>query len=168
MNPTERQSGGAIGEFEIDGVGTAYAEINYSSFNTTGGIAQSGTFFNDEYQLLFGNSSLPAAWETSVQNAFINGANYADGGLTPNQEYCSDPADASTCGVWVGYATYVGKRNVEGGPRQDTIAVDAGRMEWVLKVKLVIKIGNMMFQCFMEKLIQVLFILMTSVLQKIS
>ena len=133
MNPTERQSGGAIGEFEIDGVGTAYAEINYSSFNTTGGIAQSGTFFNDEYQLLFGNSSLPAAWETSVQNAFINGANYADGGLTPNEEYCSDPTDASTCGVWVGYATYVGKRNVEGGPRQDTIAVDAGRMVMGLK-----------------------------------
>jgi len=136
MNPTERQSGGAIGEFEIDGVGTAYAEINYSSFNTTGGIAQSGTFFNDEYQLYFDNAGLPSAWTDSVNNAFINGANYADGGLTQGEEYCSDPTDATTCGTWVGYATYVGKRNVEGGPRQDTIAVDAGRMVMGLKGEL--------------------------------
>ena len=39
-------------------------------------------------------------------------------------------------GVWVGYATYVGKRNVEGGPRQDTIAVDAGRMVMGLRGEL--------------------------------
>ena len=151
LNPTERQSSGAIGEFEIDGVGTAYAEINYSSFNTSGGIAQSGTFFNDEYQLLFGNESLPAAWETSVQNAFINGANYADGGLKVGEVYCTGQtavdnpltpdvdesyvyeAGVTSCGEWVGYATYVGKRNVEGGPRQDHIAVDAGRMVMGLK-----------------------------------
>ena len=133
MNPSKRQSSGAIGEFEIEGVGTAYAEINYSSFNTSGGIAQSGTFFNDEYQLLFDNASMPQAWTDSVDNAFINGANYADGGLTKGEEYCSDPADAETCGVWVGYATFIGKRNVEGGPRQDHIAVDAGRMVMGLK-----------------------------------
>ncbi|MDA8862282.1 TonB-dependent receptor [Gammaproteobacteria bacterium] len=133
MNPSKRQSSGAIGEFEIEGVGTAYAEINYSSFNTSGGIAQSGTFFNDEYQLLFDNASMPKAWKDSADNAFINGANYADGGLTKGEEYCSDPSDAETCGVWVGYATFVGKRNVEGGPRQDHIAVDAGRMVMGLK-----------------------------------
>lgn len=133
MNPSKRQSSGAIGEFEIEGVGTAYAEINYSSFNTSGGIAQSGTFFNDEYQLLFDNASMPKAWKDSADNAFINGANYADGGLTKGEEYCSDPTDAETCGVWVGYATFVGKRNVEGGPRQDHIAVDAGRMVMGLK-----------------------------------
>ena len=133
MNPSKRQSSGAIGEFEIEGVGTAYAEINYSSFNTSGGIAQSGTFFNDEYQLLFDNASMPKAWKDSVDDAFINGANYADGGLTKGEEYCSDPTDAETCGVWVGYATFVGKRNVEGGPRQDHIAVDAGRMVMGLK-----------------------------------
>ena len=133
MNPSKRQSSGAIGEFEIEGVGTAYAEINYSSFNTSGGIAQSGTFFNDEYQLLFDNASMPKAWKDSADNAFINGANYADGGLTKGEEYCSDPTDAETCGVWIGYATYVGKRNVEGGPRQDHIAVDAGRMVMGLK-----------------------------------
>ena len=32
-------------------------EMNYSTFATVGGIAQSGTFFNDEYQLLFDNKS---------------------------------------------------------------------------------------------------------------
>ena len=150
MNPSERQSMGAIGEFEIDGVGTAYAEVNYSSFNTNGGIAQSGTFFNDEYQLMFDNASLPDAWTTSVDNAFMNGANYADGGLMKGEQYCAgqyatDEDGNSTyeyeegvteCGEWVGYATYVGKRNVEGGPRQDHIAVDSGRMVMGLKGEL--------------------------------
>jgi iron complex outermembrane receptor protein len=133
MNPSKRQSTGAIGEFEIEGVGTAYAEVNYSSFNTNAGIAQSGTFFNDEYQLLFDNASMPQAWKDSVDNAFINGSKYSDGGMVKGEEYCSDPTDATTCGTWVGYATYVGKRNVEGGPRQDHIAVDAGRMVMGLK-----------------------------------
>ena len=136
LNPSKRESVGAIGEFVIDGLGTAYMEANYSSFNTRGGIAQSGTFFNDEYQLYFDNESLPSAWTNSVDNAFINGANYADGGLVKGEEYCNgQTADdyvyeegVTECGVWSGYSTYVGKRNVEGGPRQDEIAVDAGRM----------------------------------------
>ena len=58
LNPSKRDSMGAFGEFEIEGVGTAYMEMNYSTFNTNAGIAQSGTFFNDEYQLLFDNESL--------------------------------------------------------------------------------------------------------------
>ena len=147
LNPSKRDSMGAFGEFEIEGVGTAYMEMNYSTFATVGGIAQSGTFFNDEYQLLFDNKSMPQTWKDSVDNAFINGANYADGGMTKNAEYCLGQTatdddgnstyvyDAATaiCGTWVGYATYVGKRNVEGGPRQDEINVDAGRFVMGLK-----------------------------------
>jgi outer membrane cobalamin receptor len=132
LNPSKRDSMGAFGEFEIDGVGTAYMEMNYSSFNTNAGIAQSGTFFNDEYQLLFDNESLTDEWIASVDDAFINGANYADGGLTKGEEYCY----GDDCGNWVGYATYVGKRNVEGGPRQDHISVDAGRFVMGLKGEL--------------------------------
>ncbi len=132
LNPSKRDSMGAFGEFEIDGVGTAYMEMNYSSFNTNAGIAQSGTFFNDEYQLLFDNGSLTQEWTDSVDNAFINGANYASGGLTKGEEYCY----GDQCGNWIGYATYVGKRNVEGGPRQDHISVDAGRFVMGLKGEL--------------------------------
>ena len=132
LNPSKRDSMGAFGEFEIDGVGTAYMEMNYSSFNTNAGIAQSGTFFNDEYQLLFDNESLTDEWIASVDNAFINGANYASGGLTKGGEYCY----GDQCGNWIGYATYVGKRNVEGGPRQDHISVDAGRFVMGLKGEL--------------------------------
>jgi iron complex outermembrane receptor protein len=128
LNPSKRDSMGAFGEFEIEGVGTAYMEMNYSTFGTVGGIAQSGTFFNDEYEILFDNAGLNSTWTTAVDNAFINGANYADGGMTKNAEYCANAGTASeTCGTWVGYATYIGKRNVEGGPRQDEINVDAGR-----------------------------------------
>ena len=67
--------------------------------------------------------------------------------MTKNAEYCLGQTatdddgnstyvyDAATaiCGTWVGYATYVGKRNVEGGPRQDEINVDAGRFVMGLK-----------------------------------
>jgi len=128
LNPSKRDSMGAFGEFEIEGVGSAYMEMNYSTFATVGGIAQSGTFFNDEYEILFDNAGLNSTWTTAVDNAFINGANYADGGMTKNAEYCANAGTTSeTCGTWVGYATYIGKRNVEGGPRQDEINVDAGR-----------------------------------------
>ena len=130
LNPSKRDSMGAFGEFEIEGVGTAYMEMNYSTFNTNAGIAQSGTFFNNEYQIDFDNAGLTDLWTDAVDNAFINGANYADGGMTKNGEYCDPTGD---CGTWVGYATYIGKRNVEGGPRQDHIAVDAGRMVMGLK-----------------------------------
>ena len=130
---------GATGEFEIEGVGTAYMEMNYSTFNTNAGIAQSGTFFNDEYQILFDNAGLNSTWTTAVDDAFINGSNYADGGMTKNAEYCANITDddpVGDCGTWIGYATYIGKRNVEGGPRQDHIAVDAGRMVMGLKGEL--------------------------------
>ena len=136
LNPSKRDSMGAFGEFEIEGVGTAYMEMNYSTFNTNGGIAQSGTFFNNEYQIGFDNAGLTDLWTDAVDNAFINGANYADGGMTKNGEYCANITEADPvgdCGTWVGYATYIGKRNVEGGPRQDHIAVDAGRMVMGLK-----------------------------------
>ena len=134
LNPSKRDNMGAFGEFEIEGVGTAYMEMNYSTFSTVGGIAQSGTFFNDEYEILFDNAGLNSTWTSAVDNAFINGANYADGGMTKNAEYCANAGTASeTCGTWVGYATYIGKRNVEGGPRQDEINVDAGRFVMGLK-----------------------------------
>ena len=136
LNPSKRDSMGATGEFEIEGVGTAYMEMNYSSFGTNAGIAQSGTFFNNEYQILFDNAGLNDTWTNAVDDAFINGSNYADGGMTKNGNYCANITDADPvgdCGTWIGYATYIGKRNVEGGPRQDHIAVDAGRMVMGLK-----------------------------------
>ena len=69
--------------------------------------------------------------------------------MTKNGESLSNTYDDGTvnadciCGTWVGYATYVGKRNVEGGPRQDHINVDAGRFVMGLKGELVLEIGNM-------------------------
>ena len=123
MNPTERRSFGAIADYNVSEDHTVYAEINYSSFEQRGGIAESGTFFNDEYKIFFDNPGLTDAWLSSAQDAFINGANYAAGGLTPGEEYCY----GTSCGDWVGFATYVGKRNVEGGPRQGLITSDASR-----------------------------------------
>ena len=58
LNPSKRDNMGAFGEFEIEGVGTAYMEMNYSTVATVGGIAQLGTFFNDEYEILFDNAGL--------------------------------------------------------------------------------------------------------------
>jgi len=160
MNPSKRTSMGAIGDYQVNDTTTIYAEANFSSFNQIGGIAESGTFFNDEYQIMFDNDLPTDEWKQSVLDTFVAGANYGYGGdYAPTytgtldtgitgDEYClidaydevegspteGDPIAKSTqCGQYVGWATYIGKRNVEGGPRQDHISSDAYR--FVLGVK---------------------------------
>ena len=57
-----------------------------------------------EYQILFDNPNITDAWLSSATSGFVDGANYADGGMTPGGEYCTA---ADVCGDWVGFATYI-------------------------------------------------------------
>lgn len=136
MNPTERRSFGGLADFKINDTTTFYAEMNYSTFEQRGGIAESGTFGNDEYQILFDNPNLTDAWLSSATAGFVDGANYADGGMTPGEEYCTATGE---CGEWVGFATYIYKRNVEGGPRQGLVTSDASRVVFGLKGEVGVK-----------------------------
>ncbi|PHZ84335.1 TonB-dependent receptor domain-containing protein [Paremcibacter congregatus] len=102
QRPDERFSAGAFLNYEVSEYFKPYAEVMFARDTTKSQIAESGTFFDEEYNIKCNSPLLSAA-----QSAQICGAR----GLG---------ADDS-------FAVYVGKRNVEGGPRQDNLTHSAFR-----------------------------------------
>jgi outer membrane receptor protein involved in Fe transport len=101
MRPDERWSFGAFVDYEMSERATVYAEANFATDRTTGQIAESGTFFSEEYFLPTGNSVWPAEFQNSL-NTLFPGANE--------------------------YGIYIGKRNTEGGPRTSNFEHDGFRV----------------------------------------
>lgn len=91
MRPDTRWSLGAFVDYEINEHAIAYLETNFANDRTYGQIAESGTFFAAEYFLPLDNSVFPQAFRDSLLSYW---------------------PDAEEFGV------YIGKRNVEGGPRR--------------------------------------------------
>lgn len=100
MRPDRRWSIGAFADFEISERATGYLETGFTHDATTGQIAESGTFFNDEYHLSLGNTVWPDAFEDSLI------------AMWPDEN---------------DFGIYIGKRNVEGGPRQSNYSHDGFR-----------------------------------------
>lgn len=90
MRPDERWSLGAFVDYELNEHAIAYLETNFANDRTAGQIAESGTFFAEEYFLPYDNSLFPPIFQESLRQYW---------------------PDADEFGV------YIGKRNVEGGPR---------------------------------------------------
>ena len=90
MRPDDRITMGAFIDYEINEHAHPYLEFSYMSDRTSAQIAESGTFFAETYILPV--SQLNADQQAYAQEQF---------GLGPNDDF----------------ATYIGKRNVEGGPR---------------------------------------------------
>jgi outer membrane receptor protein involved in Fe transport len=91
MRPDERWSMGAIADYEINEHAIVYLETNFANDRTYGQIAESGTFYAAEYFLPLDNSVFPQAFRNALMDQ------------------------------WPGYdefGIYIGKRNVEGGPRR--------------------------------------------------
>ena len=106
MRPDERWSIGAFVDYEINQHATAYLEANYASDRTTGQIAESATFFTDQYTLPLSNSIFPEAFRNSLAE------------------------------IWPGHDEFgilIGKRNSEGGPRSNDFGHDAFRIVAGLK-----------------------------------
>lgn len=101
MRPEERWSLGTFVDYEISENFTPYMEVNYMGSRTRAQIAESGTFFNTEYTFPTNYFLLPANFQNSLQTLFPG----ADG-----------------------FGTYIGKRNVEGGPRYDSLDFDSYRI----------------------------------------
>jgi len=179
MNPTTRQSMGVIGHYEVSDDMTIYAEANFSSYDLRGGIAESGTFFNNYHDIRYDNGAITEEWLASVDAYYENFeiervdddptsetyesainidpaiADTFDETAAPGSVYCADIVDtdefldaektqenptftmitgkSTQCATLVGYEVGIGKRNVEGGPRQDFLSSDAYR--FVLGVK---------------------------------
>jgi len=91
MRPDERWSIGAFVDYEINEHAIAYLETNFANDRTFGQIAESGTFFATEYFLPADNSVFSPGFAASLQEYW------------PGAEQ---------------FGIYIGKRNVEGGPRR--------------------------------------------------
>ncbi len=106
LRPLEQYSFGGFADYKINDNFTPYLEFMYSSSETRAQIAESGTFFAEAYFL--GLEDLPPAFAASLES------------LYPERE--SDD-----------FGVYVGKRNVEGGPRSNNFTNDGFRIVTGLK-----------------------------------
>ena len=106
MRPEERWSLGTFIDYEISEHFTPYLEANYMGSRTKAQIAESGTFFNTLYEFPVDYSLFSPAFTSALQARYPG-------------------ADA--------VAMYIGKRNVEGGPRYDSLDFDSYRVVGGLK-----------------------------------
>jgi iron complex outermembrane recepter protein len=103
MRPDERFSLGTFVNYEINENFMPYMEMMYMRDQTKGQIAESGTFFNEEYRIDFDSPLVSDAQRAYMADAF---------GLASGDQF----------------ATYIGKRNVEGGARASLIQHDSFRI----------------------------------------
>jgi len=101
LRPLTQWTAGAFVDYKINDHFTPYAEFMYSSSQTRAQIAESGTFFAEAYFLSL--DDFPAAFADSIAE------------LYPDRT--SDD-----------FGIYVGKRNVEGGPRSNNFTNDGFRV----------------------------------------
>ncbi len=103
MRPDERYTVGAFVNYEINEQFRPYLEVSYMHDLTKAQIAESGTFFNQEYKINCNSNYLS---NQQIQETCT------DWGLSPNDQM----------------AVYIGKRNVEGGPRISLLDHSSYRM----------------------------------------
>ena len=103
MRPDERFSVGAFVEYEVNDNFKPYLETMFMRDITKAQIAESGTFFNEAYEISYDSPLL-----SDAQRQF----------LTDNLGVVSGQS----------FATYIGKRNVEGGPRASNLEHNALRI----------------------------------------
>jgi iron complex outermembrane receptor protein len=94
QRPDERWSAGGFLDLEINENATAYMEVQYFNDHSRAQIAQSGTFFAEPYYLPIDNALFPATFQASLAERFPG-------------------ADM--------FEFWIGKRNVEGGPRVEIL-----------------------------------------------
>ncbi|WDT87228.1 TonB-dependent receptor domain-containing protein [Alteromonas sp. 009811495] len=103
MRPNERFTIGAFVDYYINDDTRVYMETNFMNDRTAGQIAESGTFYGAEYLFDYNNPILSDAQKAQLQAAF---------GHTDADQFVA----------------YIGKRNVEGGPRADNLEHNSFRM----------------------------------------
>ena len=92
MRPDEKWSFGTMMDFQLNDSTELYAEIMATDYNTKAQIAESGTFFAEEYYIDYDSDLLNDSQRKTLTDT------YGDG-------------------VTDSFGVYIGKRNVEGGPR---------------------------------------------------
>ena len=116
QRPDERYTAGFFGDYEVtDGV-TVYSEFMFMDDRSLAQIAQSGTFFADQYNL---SCDSPLFTETQGQTLCdaIDGLEGTGDFIDTNDDGIAD-TDPTGAGV---VPILIGKRNIEGGPRFDDL-----------------------------------------------
>ena len=103
MRPAEKITIGSFANYEINDYVQPYMEFMYMRNQTRAQIAESGTFFNEQYNIDFDSPLLNDAQRQYLTDEF---------GIVSGEQF----------------ATYIGKRNVEGGARTDIIQHDSFRI----------------------------------------
>jgi len=104
QRPDTRYSMGAFVDYEVNDHVTTYLETMFMSDNTRAQIAESGTFFNTYYTIPLNSPTLSDLQRQQIADRFD-----------------LDPATDS-------FGAYIGKRNVEGGPRTDVLEHNSFRI----------------------------------------
>ena len=102
MRPDERYTLGAFVNYEISEYARPYMEVSFMNDRTVAQIAESGTFYAEEYNLDINNPLFSDAQRAQFRSTFGNDVE--------------------------GVAAYIGKRNVEGGARASDLEHSAFRM----------------------------------------
>jgi outer membrane receptor protein involved in Fe transport len=96
LRPNERFTFGTFIDYEINENFRPYLEFSFMHNRTAGQIAESGTFYNEEILFDYDNPLLSDLQKQQLQTLFNQGADDQ-------------------------FVAYIGKRNVEGGPREDNL-----------------------------------------------
>ncbi len=103
MRPDEKWSMGTLLNYEINDTTKFYGELMATNYKTKAQIAESGTFFAEEYRL-------------DVDSPLLNDA---------QRQQLTDTFDL---GSGDEFGVYIGKRNVEGGPRASVMTNSSFRV----------------------------------------
>ncbi|WP_417462128.1 TonB-dependent receptor plug domain-containing protein [Kordiimonas sp.] len=103
MRPDERWTFGAFIDYEINEHARPYMEVSFMRDRTDAQIAESGTFFAEQYDLPYESGLLNDAQRQFLTDTY---------GIGPGEQF----------------GVYIGKRNVEGGPRANLISHNAFRI----------------------------------------
>lgn len=123
QRPDTRYTAGFFADYEISPAVTAYAEFMFMDDRSQAQIAQSGTFFADQY-----NIACDSPLFTAAQGNYLCGL--IDGNEDSGDFVDTDGdnvADTDPTGTGV-IPLYLGKRNIEGGPRFDDLRHTAYRL----------------------------------------
>jgi outer membrane cobalamin receptor len=103
MRPDEKWTFGGNVKYAINDSTRVYGEFAYMDYRTAAQIAESGTFFAEEYQLPYDSALLNDSQRQALTDTW---------GLGPGDDF----------------AVYIGKRNVEGGARSNILENNSFRM----------------------------------------
>jgi len=123
QRPDTRYTAGFFADYEISPSVTAYAEFMFMDDRSKAQIAQSGTFFADQYNIAC-DSPLFTAAQGNYLCGLIDGQENRGDFIDTDGD---DVADTDPTGAGI-IPLYIGKRNIEGGPRFDDLRHTAYRL----------------------------------------